>query len=124
LPQTKFYSLQKGDGIEQLEDSKDFDIVDLGSTFNDFSDTAAAIENLDLVICNDTSVAHLTGALNKPCWVLLPFTQDWRWSIDLTYCPWYKSIKLFKQNKADDWDELFSRVYEELKDYVNKIQKT
>lgn len=111
----KFYSVQKGDGIEELEDAKRFNIVDLGKTFNDFSDTASAIENLDLVICNDTSVAHLAGAMGKQCWILLPFAQDWRWSTDLSYCPWYKSVRLFKQKEAGNWDEVLDRVREELK---------
>lgn len=111
----KIYSLQKGDGIEQLEQLIEFDIVDLGSTFNDFSDTAAAIENLDLVITNDTSIAHLSGALGKQCWIALPYVQDWRWSTDLSYCPWYKSAKLFKQKQAGNWDEVFNRVYKEFK---------
>lgn len=118
LPNVQFYSLQKGGGIEQLpEAQKKYNIVDLGSTFNDFSDTAAAIQNLDLVITNDTSVAHLAGAMGKTCWVLLPMVQDWRWSVDISYCPWYKSIRLFKQEGLSNWDELFDRVYKELKNY-------
>lgn len=120
LPNVKFYSLQKGDGIEQLKEADGYEIVDLGSIFNDFSDTAAAIENLDLVICNDTSVAHLTGALNKPCWVLLPYTQDWRWSVDLSYCPWYKSLRFFKQSQAGNWDGVFDEVYKELKNKLTE----
>lgn len=110
----KFYSLQKDDGIEQLKNAKEFNLVDLGSTFSDFSDTAAAIENLDLVICNDTSVAHLAGALGKPCWVLLPFSQDWRWTTNLSYSPWYKNTKLFHQSESCNWDEVFEEVYSKL----------
>lgn len=120
LPNTKFYSVQKGDGIEELETiPKDYEIISLGETFNDFSDTAAAIENLDLIICNDTSVAHLTGTMGKPCWILLPFVQNWRWHTDLSYSPWYKSVKLFKQNERGNWDEVFDRVKEELKKIIN-----
>lgn len=116
LPNTQFYSVQKGEGIEALERiPQKYNIIDLSETFNDFSDTAAAIENLDLVICNDTSVAHLAGAMGKPCWILLPFVQNWRWHIDISYSPWYKSIKLFKQSEPDNWDEVFERVYAELK---------
>lgn len=120
LPNIKFYSLQKDYGIEQLKDASKYDIVDLGATFKDFSDTAAAIENLDLVISNDTSVAHLAGALNKQCWILLPFVQDWRWSTDLSYCPWYKSVKLFKQNTAGNWNEVIDKVYKELANLCRK----
>lgn len=122
LPDIKFYSIQKGEGAEQLAQASKYEIIDLGSTFKDFSDTAAAIENLDLVICNDTSVAHLAGALGKQCWVLLPFVQDWRWSIDTGYCPWYKSIKLFKQTQLGEWDGIFDKVYEELKNLSSTFE--
>jgi ADP-heptose:LPS heptosyltransferase len=105
----KFYSLQTGEGIEQLEDAKDFGIVDLSSTFKDFSDTAAAVENLDLLITNDTAVAHVAGALNKPCKVLLPFVQDWRWSDDLQN-DWYESISSIKQQEPDDWKYVFEEL--------------
>lgn len=118
LPNTKFYSLQKDDGAEELEKlSNNFEITNLGSTFNDFADTAAAVENLDLVICNDTSVAHLVGALGKPCWVLLPFVSNWRWHMDMSYSPWYNSVKIFKQNDTETWSEVFEEIYKEL----NKI---
>lgn len=116
LPNTQFYSLQKGEGVEELEKIPEkFNIIDLSETFNDFSDTAAAIENLDLIICNDTSVAHLAGAMGKPCWIMLPFVQNWRWHTDISYSPWYKSVKLFKQNELGNWNEVFDRVYEKLK---------
>lgn len=118
LQNIQFYTLQRDEGAEELELAKDYNLIDLGATFENFADTAAAIENLDLVICNDTSVAHLAGAMGKPCWVLLPFEQDWRWTIDTTYSPWYKSIKLFKQNILENWDEVFDRVYSEL---INEI---
>lgn len=128
IPNVKFYSVQKGGGAEELEDAKMYDITDLAPTFNDFSDTAAAIENLDLVICNDTSVAHLTGALGKRCWTLLPFVQDWRWLCDTSYCPWYESVKIFQQKEFDNWDEVFDRVKDELQTLagsqkVNKFSK-
>lgn len=116
LPNTKFYSLQKDDGADELEKlPNNYEIIELGKTFNDFADTAAAVENLDLVICNDTSVAHLVGAMGKPCWVMLPFVSNWRWHTDVSYSPWYNSVKLFKQIEPNNWDEAFERVYAELK---------
>ena len=115
LQNIKFYSIQVDEGIEQLSEVIEYNIVDLGSTFNDFSDTAAAMENLDLIISNDTSVVHLAGALGKNVWALLPFVQDWRWGVDTNYCPWYKSIKLFKQKNLGNWDDIFDEIYEELK---------
>lgn len=115
LPNTQFYSLQKGEGAEEFEKiPKKYNVVDLSESFNDFGDTAAAIENLDLVICNDTSVAHLAAAMGKHCWILLPFVQNWRWHTDISYSPWYKSVKLFKQNEPGNWDEVMERVYNQL----------
>lgn len=115
LPNTQFYSLQKGEGIEEFEKiPKKYNVVDLSEEFNDFGDTAAAVENLDLVICNDTSVAHLAAAMGKPCWILLPFVQNWRWHTDISYSPWYKSVKLFKQTEPDNWDDVFEQVYKKL----------
>ena len=116
LPDTKFYSLQKDDGMEELVNlPNNYKLVDLGSTFNDFADTAAAVENLDLVICNDTSVAHLVAAMGKPCWIMLPYVSNWRWHTDVNYSPWYKNVKLFKQTEFDNWNKIFEIVYEELK---------
>jgi len=115
LPNIKFYSVQKTEIGEVPETSLyDYEIFDLGATFGDFSDTAAALENLDLIICNDTSVAHLAGALGKPCWVLLPSLYNWRWHTDISYSPWYKSLKLFKQNEPGNWDSVFAEIYEKL----------
>jgi hypothetical protein len=116
LPNTQFYSLQKGEGIEEFAKiPKEYNVVDLSGEFNDFGDTAAAVENLDLVICNDTSVAHLAAAMGKPTWILLPFVQNWRWHTDISYSPWYKSVKLFKQSEPNNWDDVFEQVFEELK---------
>lgn len=116
LPNTQFCSLQKDDGSEELNNlPKNYQLLDLGPTFNNFADTAAAIENLDLVICNDTSVAHLAAAMGKPCWILLPYNSNWRWHNDISYCPWYKNVKLFKQVNLNSWDDVFEDVYNELK---------
>ncbi|MDD3436543.1 MAG: tetratricopeptide repeat protein [Candidatus Gastranaerophilales bacterium] len=115
LPNTQFYSVQKDEGIEELNDLPEkYNIINLGETFKDFSDTAAAIENCDLIICNDTSVAHLAGAMGKPCRILLPFVQNWRWHTDISYSPWYKSVKLFKQTEVDNWEEVIDRVLAEV----------
>jgi ADP-heptose:LPS heptosyltransferase len=69
----------------------------------DFSDTAALIENLDLVISVDTAVAHLAGAMGKPVWVLLKLAPDWRWMIDRADTPWYPTMRLFRQKTLGDW---------------------
>lgn len=85
---------------------------------NSYSDTAAIVANLDLVITVDTSVAHLAGAMNKPTWILLPANPDWRWAIDFPdSSPWYPSVRLFRQTSLGDWsvplDKLKTALAEE-----------
>jgi len=80
----------------------------------DFSDTAALIELCDLVICVDTAVAHLAGALAKPLWLLLPFAPDWRWMTERADSPWYPTAKLFRQPALADWDTVLDAVRREL----------
>jgi tetratricopeptide (TPR) repeat protein len=118
LPDVKVYSLQKGYGIEQLNNLPEgIEIVNLGETFKDFSDTAAAIENLDLVITVDTAIGHLSGALGKKTWILLPSHEEWRWHLDMDYSPWYEDIRLFRHKEPGkkDWDEMMERVVEQVK---------
>lgn len=120
LPNVKLYSLQKGSGIEQLHNkTQDIDITDLGSGFNNYSDTAAAIANLDLVITVDTSVAHLAGAMGKPVWILLHTENEWRWMLNRNDSPWYKSAKLFRQRAKNNWNDVFESVYSELEQIQN-----
>ena len=85
-------------------------IIDLGGDFSNFSDTAAAILELDLVISVDTAVAHLTGALGKPIWVLLPFMPDWRWLLEREDTPWYPTMRLFRQTDTRDWAGVLQKV--------------
>lgn len=114
LPNTQVYSVQVMGGYDKIKDLQEkFDIVDLGSTFKDFSDTAGAIENLDIVICNDTSVGHLAGAMGKKTYIILPTQYDWRWHKDISKCDWYTNVKLFKQKTT--WEEVIERIYEDLK---------
>ena len=89
-------------------------IVDIGNHLIDFSQTAAAMANLDLVICNDTSLAHLAGAMGVPCWIVLPYEVNWRWHTDLSTCDWYDSVKLFRQHKLDDWNGVFEDVKKQM----------
>jgi ADP-heptose:LPS heptosyltransferase len=76
------------------------DLIHFGDELKDFSDTAALVANLDLVISVDTSVAHLAGALGKPVWILLPFIPDWRWLLDRDNSPWYPTARLFRQDDS------------------------
>jgi tetratricopeptide (TPR) repeat protein len=89
-------------------------VLDIGRDFDDFTDTAAAVALVDLVISVDTSVAHLAGALGKPVWVLLPFCPDWRWLTERNDSPWYSSARLFRQPRIGDWDAVLGQVAREL----------
>ena len=116
IENTQFYSFQTLDGSEEFEKFKGkYNIIDLGSTFNSFADTAGAIENMDLIIANDTSLIHLAGAMQKKTWVLLPHVYNWRWHTDLTKCDWYDSVKIFRQPDFGDWKSVFDEVEQELK---------
>lgn len=84
--------------------------IHFGAELRDFADTAALIENLDLVISVDTSVVHLAGALGKPVWVLLPRVPDWRWLLERDDSPWYPTARLFRQDKPGDWPDVIDRV--------------
>ena len=80
------------------------------SELQDFSDTAALIENLDLVITVDSSMVHLSGALGKPTWLLLPFVPDWRWLLERRDSPWYPSVRLCRQTAPNDWSGAFAEL--------------
>ena len=113
---TQFYSFQTEEGSEEVKKLTDrYEVVDIGKDLKDFAITSATLSNLDLVICNDTSLAHLAGALNIPCYILLPYEVNWRWHTDLSKCDWYDSVKLFRQKEIGDWYGVFEEVLEELK---------
>jgi ADP-heptose:LPS heptosyltransferase len=79
-------------------------ITDWTSELQSFADTAALLQNLDVVISVDTAVAHLSGAMGRRAWVLLKNVPDWRWMLDRTDSPWYPTMRLFRQKIAGDWD--------------------
>lgn len=113
------YGLQKGISAEQIEVEgvpEGMEISNFGQEFKDFADTAAVIENLDLIISIDTSVAHLAGAMGKPVWLLLPFSPDWRWLLGRNDSPWYPSMRLFRQPSPGDWDTVIRQIAAELHD--------
>lgn len=106
-----FCSLQKGPGARQVDSlPAGFEVMDSSADLNDFADTAALIDNLDLVIAVDTAAAHLAGALAKPTWVLLPKVPDWRWMLNRQDTPWYPTMRLFRQERAGDWDTPIQRI--------------
>jgi hypothetical protein len=111
IPHLQFYSLQTEVSADQVvADGFSAGIIHWGDRFQDFSDTAAAIANLDLIITVDTATAHLAGALGKPVWLLLPFVADWRWLSAREDSPWYPSMRLFRQPAPGDWRTVFDQV--------------
>ena len=109
----RFFSLQKGAGEEEAAHPPDsLPLVNLGPDISDFADTAAIVENLDLVICVDTAVAHVAGAMGKACWVLLPdYKTDWRWLTGRSDSPWYPGVmRLFRQPCMGDWKTVVAEV--------------
>ncbi len=112
----KLFGLQKGQAASQMDQfAGKIPVINISKQFFDFSDTAAAIENLDLVISVDTSVLHLAGAMGKPTWALLPFAPEWRWMLNRTDSPWYPTITLFRQQQWGQWEQVFERMAAELR---------
>lgn len=120
-----FFSLQKGQPAES-------ELLSLGTRFwkssnfhnfthklNDFTDTAALINNLDLIISVDTSTAHLAAALGKPTWILNRFDNCWRWLAEGDSSSWYPSVKIFRQSKHNDWDSVTYKVRGKLLEFFN-----
>jgi tetratricopeptide (TPR) repeat protein len=131
VPGVRLISLQKGPGTEQLRIDRRQSEFPLQSAIGNrqsailtpvldegagaFMDTAALMQSLDLVISSDTAICHLAGALGVPIWVALPFVPDWRWLLDREDCPWYPSMRLFRQSRQGCWEDVFQRIAEELK---------
>ncbi len=93
-----------------------------GHELKDFCDTAALIEELDLIISIDTSVLHLAGALGRPTWAMLPYAADWRWLMDREDLPWYPTMRLFRQPASGDWGSVVDRVRNELAAHLGSRQ--
>ena len=111
LPGLRFYSLQKGAAAAEVETlPQGMAITDLGPHLENFSDTAAVMSQLDLMLCVDTAPAHLAGALGKPVWLMLPHPADFRWLEERDDSPWYPTMRLFRQKEFGTWDELVDRV--------------
>lgn len=105
-----FFSLQKGAAVDGLLPK----MSPLAQGFEDFADMAAVMSQLDLVITVDTSVAHVAGALARPCWTLLCHAADWRWFESRDDSPWYPTMRLFRQPKPRDWAHVMAQVRREL----------
>ncbi|MGE5363042.1 MAG: tetratricopeptide repeat protein [Bacteroidota bacterium] len=117
IPGIKYFSLQKGPGLLEIGgQGKNFVNLD-ELQMNTFADTAAVIDNLDLVITVDTAVAHLAAAMGKPVWILLAFVPDWRWMLNTNSSVWYPTVRLYRQPVAGDWKSVFNRLRKDLQDF-------
>jgi len=114
-----FVSLQK---VVRPDDARILaersELLNYADALADFSDTAALIANLDLVISVDTSVVHLAGAMAKPVWVLLAANPDWRWMLKRTDSPWYPTARLFRQDETRAWDGVIAGVQAALREFI------
>ena len=111
VPDVAFYSLQVGVAAAQAaRPPESMRLVDVAARFKDFSDTAAIIASLDLVITIDTSVAHLAGAMGVPVWVLVAQAPDWRYHLGRSDNPWYPTMRLFRQERDGDWSGAIEQV--------------
>ena len=124
IPGVRLFSLQKGEGSEQLAAvAADWGVVDFGPRLDAgggaFMDTAAIMQHLDLVITSDTAIAHVAGALGVPTWVALTKVPDWRWLLEREDSPWYPTLRLFRQREFGDWGEVFERMAGELGQLVS-----
>ena len=117
----QFFSLQKEVIASDKAELQRCDVRNYGETLNDFADTAAIIESMDLVITIDTAVAHLAGALGKPVWILLRFAADWRWLRNRDDSPWYPTARLFRQPAVGDWATVMDAVQRELPAFLKAV---
>lgn len=121
LPNVELYALQKGAPLEQIRGVAFRDKIRTLDADNDagaplFLDTAAIIDNLDLVIGCDTAIVHLAGALGRPVFTAVPVISDWRWMISRDDTPWYPTMRVFRQDAGGDWAALMSKVAAAIKD--------
>ncbi len=110
IPGLELYSLQFGDLAKELQQPQAPRLSDLSAVLGDFADTAALVDQLDLIITVDTAMAHLAGALGKPVWTLIPWESDWRWLRDREDSPWYPTMRLFRQGRQEPWEAVLKRV--------------
>ena len=127
IPGAQFVSLQKGEGEDEATTPPPGQpLIHLRTDIQDFADSAAIIAQLDLVICVDTAIAHLAGALGKPCWVLLPRVgTDWRWLEGRSDSPWYPgAMRLFRQRELNDWTPAIREVADALHHFAKAAGST
>ena len=111
----RFFSLQLDAPAGELADpALAGRVTDLAPHLRDFADTAALMSELDLIITVDSAAAHLAGALGRPCWMLLPFSADWRWLLGRDDSPWYPTMRLFRQPRCGEWPPVIEALIGQL----------
>jgi tetratricopeptide (TPR) repeat protein len=116
-----FHSLQKGYAVEQIKSAPPgFNLIDHSDELSDFSQTAALMMNLDLILSTCTSVPHLAGALGRPVWIMLPFNCDWRWGVSGESTPWYPTMRLLRQEQFGSWDATIEKLADELARFAQR----
>jgi hypothetical protein len=118
VPDVAFYSFQFEAAAAQLGEPVGNGIVDLAPELGDWSRTAAALEQMDLVVAVDSSLAHLAGALNRPVWIPLQAAVEWRWGLESPTTPWYPSARLFRQQRVHEWEPVFAQMAAALRELV------
>ncbi len=123
----RFFSLQKGAGVEQLDTlGGRLDVIHLGDRLDEtsgaFMDTAAVLKSLDLLIAPDTAIAHVAGALGVPVWLALANVPHWPWQLEGEDTPWYPTMRLFRQTSVGDWPSVFRRIAEELRNQFPTVR--
>ena len=117
LPRVALVSLQKGPSTDQT--GRYFGrapLINVGAEIQDYDDTMAIMDNLDVVVAVDTSVGHLAAAMGRPAWIMLATAPDWRWLLDRSDSPWYPTVRLFRQTVARQWGDVMQRVADGLRE--------
>jgi tetratricopeptide (TPR) repeat protein len=111
----QFYSFQMGNQKQELNSLNDHErIIDLSPHISDFLDTASLMKHMDLIISVDSAPAHLAGAIGKPIWLTIPCFPDWRWLLERDDCPWYPTMRIFRQPSPGDWQHVIHSIQQEL----------
>ena len=111
MPDVALLALQKGPKIGQAGGYYGrAPLINIGAEIQDYDDTMAILENIDLLVTVDTSVAHLAGAMGRPVWIMLPRAPDWRWLLEREDTPWYPTVRLFRQTEVRRWDDVVARI--------------
>lgn len=116
VPGVRFFGLQAGDGLRDLDGrSMPANFTDLRAEVGDFLETAAATAAMDVVVTCCTAQAHLSGALGTPVWGMFNLAPDWRWFLEREDCPWYPSMRMFRQTRWGEWGPVMERMAAELR---------